>query len=131
MKSNVPDLMLQVTLRRWVKAGLPAPGLLAPDRNIGRHRRLDRRARCARWGYGQRLSRSHLGVSMGTTAIIGLGVLTWVVVAVLVALFLARMIKLRDRQGQTGRRTPDEGRQRDGADAPHTVRRGWRLRSKT
>ena len=68
---------------------------------------------------------------MGTTAIIGFGVLTWVVVAVLVALFLARMIKLRDRQGQAERRTPEEGRQRDDADAPHTVRRGWRLRSKT
>ena len=45
---------------------------------------------------------------MGTTAMIGLGMLTRVVVAVLVALFVAQMIKLRDRQGQIERRTPDE-----------------------
>jgi hypothetical protein len=75
--------------------------------------------------------RPYLGVSMGTTTMIGLGMLTWVVVAVLVALFVARMIKLRDRQGQTERRTPDKGGRGDDADAPHTVRRGWRLRSKT
>jgi hypothetical protein len=35
---------------------------------------------------------------MSATAVIGLGMLTWVLVAVPVALFVARMIKLRDRE---------------------------------
>lgn len=33
---------------------------------------------------------------MGKTAVIGLGILTWVLLAILIALFVARMIRLRD-----------------------------------
>ena len=70
---------------------------------------------------------------MATTAVIGLGVLTWVLVAVPVAVFVARMIKLRDRErpGQSGQRITDEGSSGDGPDSPQATRRGWRLRSKT
>ncbi|MFN2495219.1 MAG: hypothetical protein ABR608_04835 [Pseudonocardiaceae bacterium] len=35
---------------------------------------------------------------MNTVAVIGLGVLAWVLLATLLALFLGRMIQLRDRQ---------------------------------
>lgn len=35
---------------------------------------------------------------MGTTAVIGLGLLAWVLLAILLALFVGRMIRLRDRQ---------------------------------
>lgn len=45
---------------------------------------------------------------MGTTAVIGLGILVWVLLAVLVALFLARLISLRDRQ-RPDRTDPDPG----------------------
>lgn len=42
---------------------------------------------------------AHLGgVSMGTTAVIGLGIVAWVLTSVLVAIGAARMIRLRDRQ---------------------------------
>jgi hypothetical protein len=35
---------------------------------------------------------------MGTTAVIGLGLLAWVLLAILGALFVGRMIRLRDSQ---------------------------------
>jgi hypothetical protein len=35
---------------------------------------------------------------MSTTAVIGVGILVWVLIAITLALFAARMIKLRDRQ---------------------------------
>jgi hypothetical protein len=35
---------------------------------------------------------------MSTTAVIGFGILAWILVAILVALGVARVIKLRDRQ---------------------------------
>jgi hypothetical protein len=46
---------------------------------------------------------------MGATAVIGFGMLAWVLVAVPVALFVARMIKLRDRghPGPAQRRVQD------------------------
>ena len=35
---------------------------------------------------------------MSTAAVIGLGVLAWILLSVLLALFVGRMIQLRDRQ---------------------------------
>lgn len=68
---------------------------------------------------------------MSTTAVIGLGVLAWVLLAILVALFVARMIALRDRQrpDRTGPEAPAEARSADGEEPIRTPRR-WRLRNK-
>lgn len=48
---------------------------------------------------------------MGTTAVIGLGILAWGLLAVLVALFVGRMIRLRDEQrpDRTEQGAPVEG----------------------
>jgi len=35
---------------------------------------------------------------MSTTAVIGLGIVAWILLAILVALFVVRVIRLRDRQ---------------------------------
>jgi hypothetical protein len=40
---------------------------------------------------------STLGASLSLTAAIGLGILTWVLLAILIALLVARMLSLRDR----------------------------------
>jgi hypothetical protein len=59
---------------------------------------------------------------MVTTAVIGLGILAWVLLAILVSLFVARMIRLRDRQRPRGTDpgTPADGESRDGAETFHT-----------
>ena len=44
---------------------------------------------------------------MSTAAVIGLGVLVWFLVSILLAVFVGRMIQLRDRQGP-GRSPPVE-----------------------
>lgn len=69
---------------------------------------------------------------MSTTAVIGLGILAWVLLAIPLALFVGRMIRLRDRQrpDQTEPGAPAEGTSRDGTDTFHTPRR-WRLRNKS
>jgi hypothetical protein len=41
----------------------------------------------------------YAGVPMTMTAMIGLGILVWIVLAILVSLVVARMIRLRDHQG--------------------------------
>jgi hypothetical protein len=53
---------------------------------------------------------------MSTTAVIGFGILAWVLVAVLLTLFVARMIRLRDRQrpGLTEPEAPVKGESGDG-----------------
>lgn len=45
---------------------------------------------------------------MSTAAAIGLGLLTWVVAALLVALFMGRMIRMRDQQRPTRTEPGDE-----------------------
>ncbi len=69
---------------------------------------------------------------MSTTAVIGLGILAWILLAIQVALFVARAIRLRDRQrpDRTGPSAPAEGESGDGAVSSHTLP-GWPLRSKT
>jgi hypothetical protein len=71
---------------------------------------------------------------MSTTAVIGLGILAWVLLAILVALFIARLIRLRDRQRpdrtDPAPGTPAVGESPDGAESV-LAWRGWRLRSKT
>jgi hypothetical protein len=68
---------------------------------------------------------------MGTTAVIGIGILAWVLMAIPLALFVGRMIRMRDRQhpDPTEPGAPAEGMSRDGTDACHTPRR-WGLRNK-
>ena len=68
---------------------------------------------------------------MDTTAVIGIGILAWVVMAIPLALFVGRMIRMRDRQRPdwTEPGAPAEGTSRDGTDACHTPRR-WCLRNK-
>src|SRR5918997_1466795 len=89
------------------------------------------RARLTRWDYC-RLPATDLGVSMSTTAVIGLGVLIWVLLAILLALFVGRMIRLRDRQrpGRTEPDAPAEGTSRGSTESVQTPPR-WRLRNKT
>ncbi|HEV7453387.1 MAG TPA: hypothetical protein VGO16_18820 [Pseudonocardiaceae bacterium] len=71
---------------------------------------------------------------MTTTAVIGLGILTWAVLAILVALFVARMIRLRDRQrpdcpesGAPTQGMSTQGTSAGDAEASRTPSR-WRLR---
>jgi hypothetical protein len=54
-------------------------------------------------------------------AVIGLGILVWVLMAVLLALFVARTISLRDRQrsGRTEPCAPAKDESDDGAQAFH------------
>ena len=69
---------------------------------------------------------------MSTTAVIGLGLLAWVLLAVPLALFVGRMIRLRDRQrpDPTGPRTPAESKPGDGTEPFRTPSR-WSRRNKT
>jgi hypothetical protein len=75
------------------------------------------------------------GTPMGTTAVIGLGILAWILMAIPLALFVGRMIRIRDRQrpDRTEPGAPAEGTSRDGTGdgtgACHTPRR-WSLRNK-
>ncbi|MGH3933424.1 MAG: hypothetical protein ACRDS1_00330 [Pseudonocardiaceae bacterium] len=68
---------------------------------------------------------------MNTVTVIGLGILAWVLLSVPLALFVGRMIRLRDRQlpGQAEPGAPPEGK---AADARESTRRPprWRLRNK-
>jgi hypothetical protein len=59
----------------------------------------------------------HLGAPLGTIALIALGILAWALLAILTALFVARMISLRDRQHRdlTIPGQPDETEPGDGA----------------
>ncbi|HSL07893.1 MAG TPA: hypothetical protein VK887_07925 [Pseudonocardiaceae bacterium] len=68
---------------------------------------------------------------MGTTAVIGIGILAWVLMAIPLALFVGRMIRMRDRQrpDRTEPGAAAEGRSRDGTDVSRTPRR-WYLRNK-
>lgn len=52
---------------------------------------------------------------MSTTAVIGLGILVWVLLAMLAALFVGRMIRMRDRHRPdwTEPGTPAEGEAAD------------------
>ncbi len=73
---------------------------------------------------------------MSTTAMIGLGILAWVLLAILLALFVGRMIRLRDRQrpdrtepgapaqGTSAQGTSAQGTSADGAEATRTPP-GW------
>ncbi|MGH3909075.1 MAG: hypothetical protein ACRDTE_33590 [Pseudonocardiaceae bacterium] len=68
---------------------------------------------------------------MSMSAAFGLGVLTWVVLSIMVALFLGRMIQLRERQCPD--RAPPQERppsDRAGAASPRQ-RSGWELRDET
>jgi hypothetical protein len=69
---------------------------------------------------------------MSTTAAIALGILAWVLLAILLALFVGRMIILRDRQrpDRTEPEGPAEGGSADGGE-PIYKPPGWRLRDKT
>ncbi|MGH3828874.1 MAG: hypothetical protein ACRDRS_00255 [Pseudonocardiaceae bacterium] len=53
---------------------------------------------------------------MSMTAVIGLGIATWVLVAIPLALVVARVIRLRDRQspGQKPQEAPAEGKSGNG-----------------
>jgi hypothetical protein len=68
---------------------------------------------------------------MGTTAVIGLGILVWILMAIPLALFVGRMIRMRDRQrpDRTEPGVSAQGTSRDGTDAGHTPCR-WGLRNK-
>lgn len=69
---------------------------------------------------------------MSTTAVIGLGVLVWVLLAILLALSVGQMIRLRDRQ-RPDRPEPDApagGRSRGSTESVQTPPR-WRLRNKS
>ncbi len=74
---------------------------------------------------------------MGTTAVIGLGILAWVLTAILVALFVARMVRLRDRQrpdcpepGAPAQGMSAQGTSADGAEEATRTPPRWRLRKK-
>lgn len=69
---------------------------------------------------------------MGMTAVIVLGILAWALTAILVALFVARMISLRDRQRPDGTEqgAPVKGTPAADAEASRTAPR-WRLGNKS
>jgi ornithine cyclodeaminase/alanine dehydrogenase-like protein (mu-crystallin family) len=71
------------------------------------------------------------GVPMSTTAVIGLGILAWAVLAVLLALFVGRMIRIRDRQRPD--RTESNAAEGRSTGGEESIRKpaGWRLRNKT
>lgn len=89
------------------------------------------RARLHRWVYRQ-LPATDSGVVMSTTVVLGLGILAWVLLAVLLALSVGRMIRLRDRQrpDRTEQGAPVEGKADDSTESLHTPP-GWQLRNKT
>ncbi|MGH3926777.1 MAG: hypothetical protein ACRDS9_27230 [Pseudonocardiaceae bacterium] len=69
---------------------------------------------------------------MSTTAVIGLGILAWAVLAIPLALFVGRMIRLRDRQRPDwpGSEAPAEDSSTGGEESTGRST-GWRLRNKT
>lgn len=69
---------------------------------------------------------------MSTIAVIGLGILMWILLAIPIALFVARMIRLRDRQrpDRTEPGAPAEGKPAEAGESTHRLPR-WRLRNKT
>jgi hypothetical protein len=68
---------------------------------------------------------------MSTTAVIGLGILAWAVLAILFALFVGRMIRLRDRQRPdwTESEVPAEGQSVNGGESSQALP-GWQPRNK-
>ena len=74
---------------------------------------------------------------MSTIAVIGLGILAWVLLSIPLALFVARMIRLRDRQRpdgtEPGALAQGPSTQGPSADCAGATRRppGWRPRNKT
>lgn len=69
---------------------------------------------------------------MSTVAVIGFGILAWILLAIPLALFVGRMIRLRDwqRPDRTEPGAPAEGTSADGAEATRTPP-GWQPRDKT
>lgn len=67
---------------------------------------------------------------MSMAAAFGLGFVTWVVLSVLLALFLGRVIQLREWQ-RPDRTPPVEFRPHDRAGAASPRRSGWELRDET
>ncbi len=69
---------------------------------------------------------------MNTTAVIGLGIVVWVLLAILLALFVGRMIMLRERQrpGGTEPGAPAEDKPADVGESTSGPS-GWRPRNKT
>jgi hypothetical protein len=69
---------------------------------------------------------------MSMLVVIGFGILVWVLLAILLALFVGRMIRLRDRQlpGQAESGTSSEGKLVDVGESTRRPPR-WRLRNKT
>lgn len=69
---------------------------------------------------------------MSTIAVIGLGILAWVLLAIPLALFVARVIRLRDRQrpDRTEQGAPPEGKLTDVGESMRKPA-GWQLRNKT
>jgi hypothetical protein len=65
---------------------------------------------------------------MGTTAVISVFILVWVLLAILVSLFVARMIRLRDGQRCGADLGAAEREAGDGAEIFHTEP-GWDPRS--
>jgi hypothetical protein len=72
------------------------------------------------------------GVLMSTIAVIALGSLAWVLLAMLLALFMGRMTRLRDsqRSDRSEPARPVEHGSGDGAKS-FRERARWRLRNKT
>lgn len=69
---------------------------------------------------------------MSTTAVIGLGILAWALLAILLALFVGRMIRLRDRQRPDWTKSETRAEDRPtGGEEPIRKPAGWRLRNKT
>ncbi|MGH4009568.1 MAG: hypothetical protein ACRDTH_15695 [Pseudonocardiaceae bacterium] len=70
---------------------------------------------------------------MSTTAVIGFGILAWVLLAIPVALFVARMIKLRDRQrpDRIEPGTPAKCKPAADPESSFHARSGWHPRNKT
>ena len=67
---------------------------------------------------------------MSTTAVIALGILVWILLAILAACFVARMIGLRDRQ-RPGQADPAEpARGGESGDKSFQTSARWRLRSR-
>jgi hypothetical protein len=69
---------------------------------------------------------------MSTIAVVGLGILAWVLLAIPLALFVARMIRLRDQQrpDRTEPGAPAEDKLTDVGESMSKPP-GWQLRNKT
>ncbi|HKR50042.1 MAG TPA: hypothetical protein VJT72_10750 [Pseudonocardiaceae bacterium] len=69
---------------------------------------------------------------MSTIAVIGLGILVWILLAIPLGLFVGRMIRLRDRQ-RPGRIEPGTSVESTAGDAAESCQtpRGWCLHNKT